>query len=57
MSVNINGEKFTTLDNYLNDESRVSKSEKVQIEFEAELIGKLIEAREIQDLAKISGVK
>lgn len=62
MSININGEEFTTLDDYLNDESRVSKSEKAQIEFEAELIGKLIEAREMKglsqrDLAEMSGVK
>ncbi|MFI3237796.1 MAG: helix-turn-helix transcriptional regulator [Lachnospiraceae bacterium] len=62
MSVKINGEKFTTFSDYMNDEHKVSKSEKAQIEFEAALIGKLIEAREIKglsqrDLAKISGVK
>lgn len=62
MSVNINGEEFTTFADYINDETKVSKSEKAQIEFEAELIGKLIEAREAKglsqrDLAEISGVK
>lgn len=61
MSVNINGEKFTTFEDYMNDEAKVSKAEKAQIEFEAALIGKLVEARESQglsqrDLAKLSGV-
>lgn len=46
MSVNINGEKFTTFADYINDESKVSKVDKAQIEFEAALIGKLVEARE-----------
>ena len=62
MSVNINGEKFTTFADYMNDESKVSKAEKAQVEFEAALIGKLVEARESKglsqrDLAGISGVK
>lgn len=62
MSININGEKFTTFTDYLNDESKVSKSERAQIEFEATLIGKLIEARESKglsqrDLAQLCGVK
>lgn len=62
MSVTINGEKYTTLSDYLNDESRVSKAEKAQIEFETALIGKLIEAREEKglsqrELAEISGLK
>lgn len=62
MSVNINGETFTTLADYMNDESRVSKAEKAQIEFEVALIGKIIEAREEKgmsqrDLAEISGIK
>lgn len=62
MSVKINNEKFTTLSDYLNDESKVTKAERAQIEFETELIGKLIEAREQRglsqrDLAKLSGVK
>lgn len=62
MSVMINNEKFSTFADYLNDEAKVSKAEKAQIEFEAALIGKLIEARESKglsqrELAKISGVK
>lgn len=62
MSVNINGEKFTTFADYINDESKVSKVDKAQIEFEAALIGKLVEARESKglsqrDLAELSGVK
>ncbi len=62
MSIDINGENFTTFDDYLNDEKKVSASEKAQLEFEIALIGKLIEAREEKglsqrDLAEISGVK
>lgn len=62
MSVKINGEKFTTFSDYMNDEEKVSKAEKAQIEFETALIGKLIEAREAKglsqrELAAISGVK
>ena len=62
MSVKINNEKFTTLSDYSNDESKITKAERAQIEFETELIGKLIEAREQRglsqrDLAKLSGVK
>lgn len=62
MSVNINGEKFATFADYMNDETKVSKVEKEQVKFEATLIGKLVEARESKglsqrDLAEISGVK
>ena len=62
MSVKINNEKFTTLSDYLNDELKVSQAERALIEFETELIGKLIEAREKRglsqrDLAELSGVK
>ena len=62
MSTKINGEQYTTLSDYLNDEAKVSAAEKAQIEFESALIGKLIEAREKRglsqrDLAEISGVK
>lgn len=62
MSVTIKGEKYTTLSDYLNDETKVSKAERAQIEFETALIGKLIEVREEKglsqrDLAKISGLK
>lgn len=62
MSIDINGEKFTTFADYINDETKVSAAEKAQIEFETALIGKLIEAREERglsqrELAEISGVK
>ena len=62
MNAEINGEKYTTLSDYMNDESKVSTAEKAEIEFAAELIGKLIEAREKKgltqrDLAEISGGK
>lgn len=62
MSIKINNETYTTLDDIMNDESKVSPAERAQIEFETALIGKLIEAREQQglsqrDLAEISGVK
>lgn len=62
MSININGEKFTTFSDYLNDKSKVSEAERAQIEFETTLIGKVIEAREAKglsqrELAEISGVK
>lgn len=62
MSIDINGEKFTTFSDYLNDETKVSAAEKAQIEFETALIGKLIEAREEKglsqrELAELSGVK
>lgn len=61
MSVVINGERYTTFDDYIRDENRVSKAEKAQAEFEAMIIGKLIEAREARglsqrELAKLSGV-
>lgn len=62
MSININGEKFTTFSDYLNDKCKVSEAERAQIEFETALIGKVIEAREAKglsqrELAEISGVK
>ena len=62
MSISINGEKFTTFSDYLNDKSKVSEAERAQIEFETALIGKVIEAREAKglsqrELAEISGVK
>lgn len=62
MSIEINNEKYTTLSDYLNDETKVSAAEKAQIEFETALIGKLIEAREKQgisqrELAQLSGLK
>lgn len=62
MSVNINGEKFSTFNDYISNEAKVSKAEKAQVEFETALIGKLIEAREAKglsqrELAAICGVK
>ncbi len=62
MSININGEIYTTLSDYMNDETKIDKAQKAQIEFEVALIGKLIKAREEQglsqrELAKLSGVK
>lgn len=46
----------------MSDETRVSREERQKINFEVELIGKMIEAREQKgysqrDLAKLSGVK
>ena len=51
-----------TFSEYRNDETRVSISEREKINFEIELIGKMIEAREKKglsqrELAQISGVK
>ena len=62
MSVEINGEQFRTFSDYMNDEAKVLPAEKNRIEFEAELIGKLIEAREEKGLsqrglAELSGIK
>lgn len=50
-----------TFAEYMADESRVVPAEKMQIDFEVALIGKLIEARELsglsqRELAKLSGV-
>lgn len=52
MSATVNNEKYTTLSDYLNDETKVSKAEKAQIDSEVELIGKLIEAREAKSLSQ-----
>ena len=62
MSVKINGETFSTFDDYMNDETRVSPAERAQVEFETKLIGKLIEIREERGLsqrglAELCGVK
>ena len=62
MSVEINGEQFRTFSDYMNDDAKVPPAEKNRIEFEAELIGKLIEAREEKGLsqrglAELSGMK
>lgn len=43
MSVKIKNETYTTLEDILSDESKVSPAERAQIEFETALIGKSIE--------------
>ena len=62
MSVEINGEIYRTFSDYMNDERKVSVAERNRIEFEADLIGKLIETREEKGLsqrglAELSGIK
>lgn len=52
----------TKFSDFYNDDNNVSPMERAKIEFEVELIGKIIEAREKQgltqqELADISGVK
>ncbi len=54
--------KVKTFSEYMSDETRVSSAEREKINFEIELIGKMIEAREAKglsqrELARISGVK
>ena len=54
--------EIKTFADYMNDETRVSPALKEKINFEVELIGKIIEAREAKglsqrDLAALSGVK
>ncbi|MCL2169056.1 MAG: helix-turn-helix transcriptional regulator [Defluviitaleaceae bacterium] len=51
-----------TIDDYMNDETRVSPAERERINFEVDLIGKIVEAREEKglsqrELAEISGIK
>ena len=62
MSININGEEFTTFNDIMNDDSLVTPAERDTINFEVALIGKLIEAREQKglsqkELAELAGVK
>jgi DNA-binding XRE family transcriptional regulator len=57
-----NEKAIDTFSDYMNDETRVSPSERERINFEISLIGKMIEAREEKglsqrELAEISGVK
>ena len=54
--------EINTFEEYIADESRVTLEEKRKINFEVELIGKMIEAREKKgysqrELAELSGVK
>lgn len=62
MSIKINGETFTTFDDFYNNPDKVSPTEKQKIDFEVDLIGKIIKAREQKglsqrELAALSGVK
>jgi len=57
-----NKKEIRTVNDYMNDETRVSPADRERINFEAALIGKMIEAREEKgfsqrELAEISGVK
>jgi len=57
-----NRNPIKTIDDYMNDETRVTPAERERINFEATLIGKMIEAREERglsqrELAEISGIK
>ncbi|MBQ2275915.1 MAG: helix-turn-helix transcriptional regulator [Lachnospiraceae bacterium] len=54
--------KYQTFDEMFQDDEYVSKEDREQINFEVDLIGKIIEAREAKglsqrELAQISGVK
>lgn len=54
--------KINTFAEYMEDETRVPAAEREQINFEAELIGKMIEARQQKglsqrELAELAGVK
>ena len=54
--------QIRTFSEYMNDETRVSQAEKEKINFEIEIIGKMIEAREEKgltqrELAEITGIK
>ncbi len=62
MSVVINGEKYNTLKDFMNDKSKVDQTIKSQVELEVELIGKLIEARQTKKISQrtlesLTGVK
>ncbi len=62
MSIKINGETFTTFNDLMNNDKILDDAQRAQIDFEVELIGKLIDAREKKglsqrDLAEISGLK
>ena len=54
--------EINTFSDYMEDKTRVSDAEREKINFEVELIGKMIEAREKKglsqrELAELSGVK
>lgn len=51
-----------TFDEYVNDRSKVTEEEYQKVQFEVELIGKIIEAREAmgysqRELAELTGIK
>ena len=57
-----NKNQIKTIDDYMNDETRVTPAERERIHFEATLIGKMIKAREERgfsqrELAEIAGIK
>ena len=57
-----NSKQIRTITDYMNDETRVSPADRERINFEAAIIGKMIEAREEKGysqrkLAEVSGVK
>jgi len=57
-----NRKQVKTIDDYMNDETRVTPAERERINFEVALIGKMIEAREEKglsqrELAEITGIK
>ena len=54
--------KYTNFDEMFNDDDYVSQAEREQINFQVELIGKIIEARESKglsqrELAELSGIR
>lgn len=62
MSIKLGKTEFTEFDDLFNDPQITSPADRAEIEFEVELIGKLIELREAKglsqyQLAEISGVK
>jgi len=57
-----NRKPIKTIDDYMNDETRITPAERERINFEVALIGKMIEAREEKglsqrELADLSGIK
>ncbi len=62
MAKKINGKVFTTFDDIFNDNNLLTDEERERINFEVDLIGKLIEAREgkgltQKQLADMAGLK
>lgn len=62
MSIELNGETYTTFDDIMNDPELVPPDMKAQVNFEAALMGVFIEARDemgisLRELTKLSGIK